>query len=78
MLKKVGPHSISQAFFGLSANFVELFHFLGEFVVQDEDAISICEALHILRQWNSEWKPPFFMTDFDYKEINAIESGIPF
>ena len=46
-----------------------------EFVVQDEDAVAIFEALCILREWNPEWKPLLVMTDFDYKEINAIESG---
>ena len=48
---------------------------IAELVVQDEDAVAIFEALCILREWNPEWKPLFFMTDFDYKEINAIESG---
>ena len=47
---------------------------LADFVVQDEDAPSIYEALKILRKWNPAWKPPFFMTDYDFREINAIES----
>ena len=47
---------------------------LADFVVQEEDAPSIFEALRILRQWNPTWKPPFFMTDYSLPEINGIES----
>ena len=48
--------------------------FSADFVVQNEDGPSIYEALKILREWNPLWNPPFFVTDFDFKEINAIES----
>ena len=44
------------------------------FITQDETTASIEEALHIFRDWNPQWKPQYFMTDFCQEEINAIES----
>ncbi|XP_046845652.1 uncharacterized protein LOC124439471 [Xenia sp. Carnegie-2017] len=48
--------------------------FLGDFVVQDETEEQVSEALHVLREWNPEWKPANFMTDFSVVEIHSIES----
>ena len=42
-------------------------------MVQDETAEAIGEALLILRQWNKQWNPRFFMCDYSDAEINAIE-----
>ncbi|XP_028415032.1 uncharacterized protein LOC114538114 [Dendronephthya gigantea] len=50
---------------------------VASFVVQQEDANSIWEALHILQGWNPNWNPDFFMVDFCEAEINAIERLFP-
>ena len=44
------------------------------FVTQNEQQVDIEEALHIIEQWNPNWKPSFCMTDKRHAEINAIES----
>ncbi len=50
---------------------------VGSFIVQDETTESITEALSIIRQWNPQWKPRYFMTDLCEEEINSIESVFP-
>lgn len=47
---------------------------VGSFVTQNETTASIEEALHVFREWNPQWRPKYFMTDFCQEEINAIES----
>ena len=39
---------------------------VAEFVIQDETAEKIEEAIQILKQWNPEWIPKFFMSLSDY------------
>eukprot|EP00794_Sanderia_malayensis_P004285 gene4285-4854_t len=36
--------------------------------------LEIERALSIIKEWNEEWHPRYFMSDFDDKEINAIET----
>lgn len=50
---------------------------VGSFVTEDETVVSINEALEVLRNWNPEWSPPFFMTDNSLQEIQAIEKLFP-
>ena len=50
---------------------------VGSFIVQDETMQSITEVLTIIKQWNSQWKPSYFMTDLCKEEINSIESIFP-
>ena len=50
---------------------------VGTFVCENETTDSIMEGLAVLSKWNPNWKPPFFMTDFDEKEINAVEKVFP-
>ena len=45
------------------------------FVVQSESALAIEEALEVLKSWNPEWEPEYFMVDHCYAEINAIEAA---
>lgn len=47
---------------------------VGSFVIQHETTASIREALQIFSEWNANWHPRYFMTDFCHEEINAIES----
>ena len=46
---------------------------VGEFVIQDETAEQIEEALEILKRWNPHWQPKYFMTDYSEAELLAIE-----
>lgn len=48
-----------------------------EFIVQSETSDNIEEALSILKEWNAEWKPSFFMCDYSEAEIGALESAFP-
>ena len=50
---------------------------VGSFMIQHETAANIMETLHILHDWNPDWCPSFFMTDFDEREIRAIETEFP-
>ena len=50
---------------------------VADFVVQAETIELISEALQILQNWNPDWKPPCFMTDYSDAEIGAIESTFP-
>ena len=50
---------------------------VADFIVQSECISSIKEALEILRMWNPEWNPPFFMSDFSEAEIGALEMTFP-
>ena len=52
---------------------------MASFVLQDESTDSIKEALQVIKDWNPDWQPSFFMTDFCEEEIQAVEetfSGI--
>ena len=47
---------------------------MAEFIIQDETAEKIQEALEILlKQWNPQWKPKYFMTDYSEAKLLAIE-----
>jgi hypothetical protein len=50
---------------------------VAEFMCQHEDEISISEAFGILRRWNQNWSPKYFMVDFSAAEIGAIETCFP-
>ena len=44
------------------------------FVSENEDTESIEEALGVIKRWNPELEPKFFMTDYSNEEIHAIQS----
>ena len=46
---------------------------VAEFIVQEESAEKIAEALGVIKQWNPSWNPSFFMTDYSEAELLAIE-----
>ena len=48
-----------------------------EFLVHSETNEQIKEALNILKQWNPQWSPSFFMCDYSEAEILAIETAFP-
>ncbi|XP_021348263.1 uncharacterized protein LOC110447122 [Mizuhopecten yessoensis] len=47
------------------------------FITETENGDSIKEALNILKEWNQNWSPQFFMCDYAEEEINALESVFP-
>lgn len=50
---------------------------VGCFITADETKKSIIKGLQYLKQWNADWHPKFFMTDFDTSEIGALEDTFP-
>lgn len=46
---------------------------VGAFMVERETEDKIAETLRNFATWNPDWKPRFFMCDFDYREISALE-----
>lgn len=46
---------------------------VGSIVTQGESTEDIMEGLQVLVNWNPNWKPSYFMTDYSEAEINAIE-----
>ena len=46
---------------------------VGAFVCEQETTDSIAEGLHVIASLKTDLNPSFFMTDFDQKEINAVE-----
>ena len=47
------------------------------FVTENETRATITEALSIIKEWNPDFKPTFFMTDYCSEEINALEDVFP-
>ena len=50
---------------------------VAEFIVQSESASEIADALRIIKQWNPEWNPPFFMSDYSEAEHLAVTQVFP-
>ena len=50
---------------------------VADFVIQDETAEKIEEALQILKRWHPNWKTTFFMSDYSEAELLAIEKCFP-
>ncbi|VDI42663.1 Hypothetical predicted protein [Mytilus galloprovincialis] len=46
---------------------------VASFITATESQSAVREALEIIKKWNVNWKPQFFMTDYDNREIDAIE-----
>ena len=50
---------------------------VADFIIQGETSEKMQEALDILKSWNPQWQPNFFMTDFSEAEIQAITVSFP-
>ena len=50
---------------------------VAEFVVQSEQSDKIREAIEIIKQWNPNWNPAYFMCDYSETELLALESCFP-
>ena len=48
-----------------------------EFIIQTETNEQIEEALNILKSWNPNWSPQYFMSDYSEAETLGIESAFP-
>ena len=48
---------------------------VAEFIVQSEESDNIREAIEILKSWNSNWCPTYFMCDYSEAELLAIEAA---
>jgi len=47
------------------------------FLLSDEKQTSIVDVLQQISQWNADWKPKWFITDYHEWQINALESVFP-
>lgn len=50
---------------------------VAEFVISSESAEEIGEAISILKEWNPEWNPAFFMSDYSEAEFLAVQQVFP-
>lgn len=50
---------------------------IAEFICENETTSAISEALYILKQWNVEWEPKYFMTDYSEQEFQALQLVFP-
>lgn len=50
---------------------------VAEFMSQTEEKESISEALAIIKSWNPDWSPNYFMIEHSTAEIGAIEEQFP-
>lgn len=53
------------------------FQVVAAFVLGKETTSLIREALQIIAEWNPAWEPYSFTTDFDQREISALEQVFP-
>ena len=49
------------------------YQIVATFVVESETEKTIAEALQVIQEWNPEFDPRVFMTDYDTSEIGAIK-----
>lgn len=47
------------------------------FVTETEDSSSLIEALQVIKEWNPDWSPKYFMCDYADEEINALGNVFP-
>ena len=50
---------------------------VAEFVIQHERTEDIAEVIQLIKQWNPQWSPKFFMSDYSEAEITAVEQTFP-
>lgn len=50
---------------------------IAEFICENETTAAITEALNILKQWNQQWEPKYFMLDYSQQEYQALEYVFP-
>ena len=50
---------------------------VAEFILQSETTECLYEALSILKSWNPDWEPQFYLTDYSDTEISAVNKLFP-
>ena len=50
---------------------------VAEFVVQSKNKENIEEALKVLKKWNTDYNPQYFMSDYSEAELSAVEAVFP-
>ena len=50
---------------------------VAEFVVQSENKENIEEALKVLKNWNTDWNPQYFILGYSEPELSAVEAVFP-
>ena len=50
---------------------------VAEFICQTKEKESISKALGIIKSWNPNWNPKFFMVDYSTAEIGATDQQFP-
>ena len=53
------------------------YQIVSAFVIESETTKGILEALQVIKDWNPDWNPAVFMTDYSNEEINAAETMFP-
>ena len=53
------------------------YQIVAAFVCESESTDSIIEALEVIKKWNAEFQPKYFMTDYSTEEISATETVFP-
>ena len=53
------------------------YQIVATFVTESESVESISEALEIIKEWNPDYHPRYFMTDYSREEITALENVFP-
>lgn len=50
---------------------------MAQFIAQSESVEQISEALNVIKEWNPNWNPPFFLSDFSDAEFSALKEVFP-
>ena len=50
---------------------------VAEFIIQSETSEDIYEALSVLKTWNPNWNPKFYLLDYPDAEIAAVNKLLP-
>ena len=53
------------------------YQIIASFATQDETSEILVEALSVIKLWNQNWNPIYFMVDNCEEEITAIETLFP-
>ena len=50
---------------------------IAEFVTEDEVSETILKVLEVVKNWNPDWNPSYFMSDYSETQISALETTFP-
>ena len=53
------------------------FSVVAEFIIQSETSEDIYEALSVVKTWNPNWNPKFYLLDYSDPEIAAVNKLFP-